>query len=655
MKKLLTLSAMLFICGIAFSQIYTPNPPTAYGSNFNRVNPWLVLHVPESLDTTLNSNIMNAQIRSTLGELYWWNRTRWQKIGGGATPPAGANREIQFNNLGAFGASPNFTWNEQTKSVILQSTGNIQNIQLEKSAPNSQTRGDGVGISFRNTLTGRRAIIELIASTRGGPPEFSTLKFWNYNLNTDQWLSSFEISPEGVAVSNNLHTQDIYMEGSNRIAWSNPSVGNVAFLGQNAQTNGVVNMFHNRSGTTSWRIDDNGDLALAAPKVYLNSLVGTGTRTVTVAPDGTLGTGDAGGGGGTPVVANDLNVLIKRFGAITTPGLDSMSWNPNGVSGSSGFLNLLGGLRINASQASPAFGVNPISFNVDDANQWRFFEVTGSIGAGATAGPYMVLRNGQSPGVFPPIGSRVSQLHFADWGANVASISAFMTQDHTGAAKGTDMRFSVTNNGRNVQTEHMRLGASGALLIGTLTGALGDTASVNALLELRSTSRGFLMPRMSTTQKENMNGPQTGLAVYDINEGRPSYRAPGQWRNVAYQDELPPVAFEESPYVSTTSSNPTVIKRIQIEDNSVGTIEFNVSGITPLGFVIVGKRIVNYKKINGVLNFYGVSTIGIINRDAPLITASFNIAYDNNDAAIQVRGTALNIRWKASYIKTVNK
>jgi hypothetical protein len=59
---------------------------------------------------------------TTTGKLYnvagtlYWNGTA---LGGGGGMPAGANKQIQYNNSGAFGASANFNWDTTTSSLAL--------------------------------------------------------------------------------------------------------------------------------------------------------------------------------------------------------------------------------------------------------------------------------------------------------------------------------------------------------------------------------------------------------------------------------------------------------------------------------------------------------------------------------------------------------
>jgi hypothetical protein len=52
------------------------------------------------------------------------------------------------------------------------------------------------------------------------------------------------------------------------------------------------------------------------------------------------------------------------------------------------------------------------------------------------------------------------------------------------------------------------------------TGASGigtTTPAASSLLEINSTSKGVLLPRMSKTQRDNIVNPSTGLIIYQTN------------------------------------------------------------------------------------------------------------------------------------------
>ena len=59
-----------------------------------------------------------GDIRETLDtfQLYAWNGSSWQSIGGGSTTnPAGSQGSIQFNNAGSFGADASLVWDSTNK------------------------------------------------------------------------------------------------------------------------------------------------------------------------------------------------------------------------------------------------------------------------------------------------------------------------------------------------------------------------------------------------------------------------------------------------------------------------------------------------------------------------------------------------------------
>lgn len=67
----------------------------------------------------------------------------------------------------------------------------------------------------------------------------------------------------------------------------------------------------------------------------------------------------------------------------------------------------------------------------------------------------------------------------------------------------------------------------GSLLVGTST----DVAS--SILTLESTTRGFLMPRMTTTQRDAITSPATGLQVYNTSTNQPNYYNGSAWAALA--------------------------------------------------------------------------------------------------------------------------
>lgn len=63
-----------------------------------------------------------------------------------------------------------------------------------------------------------------------------------------------------------------------------------------------------------------------------------------------------------------------------------------------------------------------------------------------------------------------------------------------------------------------------------------DRPVTSAILDLTSTTRGFLSPRMTTTQRTAISSPATGLLVYDTDSSRYMLYN-GAWKGIKYTDE----------------------------------------------------------------------------------------------------------------------
>lgn len=73
--------------------------------------------------------------------------------------------------------------------------------------------------------------------------------------------------------------------------------------------------------------------------------------------------------------------------------------------------------------------------------------------------------------------------------------------------------------------ERMRIDAAG--LVG-----IGGTPNAAALLDVASTTKGFLPPRMTTTQRDNITSPPAGLVVYNSTTGKLNVRGAAAWEAV---------------------------------------------------------------------------------------------------------------------------
>ena len=72
----------------------------------------------------------------------------------------------------------------------------------------------------------------------------------------------------------------------------------------------------------------------------------------------------------------------------------------------------------------------------------------------------------------------------------------------------------------------------GEILLGESFGSVGigvSSVEASALLELGSTTQGFLMPRMTTAQRDAISSPATGLEVYNTTTNEPEFFDGSSW------------------------------------------------------------------------------------------------------------------------------
>jgi hypothetical protein len=77
-------------------------------------------------------------------------------------------------------------------------------------------------------------------------------------------------------------------------------------------------------------------------------------------------------------------------------------------------------------------------------------------------------------------------------------------------------------------TNDLRLGTNGFGNAMAIASATGDV-SISTSLTLNSTTKGFLPPRMTTTQKNAIASPAAGLMVYDTDLARPCFHNGATW------------------------------------------------------------------------------------------------------------------------------
>jgi hypothetical protein len=87
------------------------------------------------------------------------------------------------------------------------------------------------------------------------------------------------------------------------------------------------------------------------------------------------------------------------------------------------------------------------------------------------------------------------------------------------------LSFSTTPDGSATPTERIRIDSTGNVGIGT-------TANAVAILDVASTTKGFLPPRMTTTERNAIVTPPAGLMVYNTTTNKLNFYNGTAWEAV---------------------------------------------------------------------------------------------------------------------------
>jgi hypothetical protein len=116
-------------------------------------------------------------------------------------------------------------------------------------------------------------------------------------------------------------------------------------------------------------------------------------------------------------------------------------------------------------------------------------------------------------------GSNTCAIRFSTSDIRISLTSSSVFAIYNPASNFTPFNFTVANS----TTE------GGSLAINK-----NSAASASSILELVSTSRGFLMPRMTTAQRTGISSPANGLQVYDTDLLQPCFWDGTAWRKISH-------------------------------------------------------------------------------------------------------------------------
>ena len=107
---------------------------------------------------------------------------------------------------------------------------------------------------------------------------------------------------------------------------------------------------------------------------------------------------------------------------------------------------------------------------------------------------------------------------------NITDTASAALSDLISLQVGGAVRFRI------VKTGFFAFNSSGEILGSTLIG--GTTINTSSQLEVRSTTKGFLPPRMTTAEKNAIATPASGLVVYDTTLGKLCVRGASAWETI---------------------------------------------------------------------------------------------------------------------------
>jgi hypothetical protein len=220
--------------------------------------------------------------------------------------------------------------------------------------------------------------------------------------------------------------------------------------------------------------------------------------------------------------------------------------------------------------------------------------------------------------------ARVNNIFYVTNSAYTGSlrIEAFANhQQRIIGAYGENITFGAGGNTMNLNAGETYF--SGSLLGGgfwmqsngnTVIGAQ-STPPASALVEIRSTTKGFLKPRLTTTEKSAITSPATGLEVYDSTTNTPNYFNGTTWVGVASNQST-----GLSPGLFSQTSDSVAVTNTTVESNlistGVGTLSVPANGFQ------VGAAYIAY--FSGVMSSQNNATMEIHLRSNGFVLADTN-------------------------------
>jgi hypothetical protein len=146
---------------------------------------------------------------------------------------------------------------------------------------------------------------------------------------------------------------------------------------------------------------------------------------------------------------------------------------------------------------------------------------------------------------------------------------------------GTGTNIAIQFSGGRIDADgtYLRIKSSGNLdminIANNFVGINATSATASAVFQIDSTARGFLKPRMTTTQRDAISTPATGLEVYNITTNTEDYYNGTSWVSLQSSITNPVTGTGTTNYVPKWSSSSALGNSVMYDDGTnigIGTV-----------------------------------------------------------------------------------
>jgi hypothetical protein len=126
-------------------------------------------------------------------------------------------------------------------------------------------------------------------------------------------------------------------------------------------------------------------------------------------------------------------------------------------------------------------------------------------------------------------GDSLGSVTFAGYDGSINSLSAAISVVSEGTIGSDSVPARISVNTRNLSGDYgtrVRITPDGLIGIGT------TSPNAAALLDITSTTRGFLPPRMTTAQRDAISSPPAGLMIYNTTTNKLNVHTASSWEAV---------------------------------------------------------------------------------------------------------------------------